>query len=93
MSIDDPDVPGLLYQVPSDDDTEHRVIARDQLHQVMAELAEKHPDLHQVVKMWLDGYTDAQAAQQLGSTPRTVEGQWHRFRRSYRRRGNGGRPA
>ena len=93
VSIDDPDVPGLLYQVPGADDTEHRVIARCQLQQVMAELADKYPDLHQVVTMWLDGCTDAQAAQQLGVTPRTVEGQWHRFRRGYRRRGNEGRPA
>jgi hypothetical protein len=93
VSIDDPDVPGLPYQIPGDDDTEHRVIARNQLQQVMAELADKYPDLHQIVKMWLDGYTDAQAAKRLGVTPRTVEGQWHRFRRGYRRRGNGGRTA
>jgi hypothetical protein len=93
VSIDDPDIPGLLYQVPGADDTEHRVIARRQLQQVMAELGGKYPDLHQVVEMWLDGYTDSQAAGLLGLTPRTIEGQWHRFRRGYRRRGNGGRPA
>jgi hypothetical protein len=93
VSIDDPDIPGLLYQVPGADDTEYRVIARHQLQQVMAELGDKYPDLHQVVEMWLDGYTDSQAAGLLGVTPRTIEGQWHRFRRGYRRRGNGGRPA
>ena len=93
VSIDDPGIPGLLYQVPGAEDTEYRVIARRQLQQVMAELGDKYPDLHQVVKMWLDGYTDAQAAGLLGVTPRTIEGQWHRFRRGYRRRGNGGRPA
>ena len=93
VSIDDPAAPGLLYQVPSDDDTEHRAIARDQLQQVMAELADKYPDLHEVVMMQLEGYTDAQAAQRLGMTPRAVEGRWHRFRRGRRRRGNGGRPA
>jgi hypothetical protein len=93
VSIDDPDIPGLLYQVAGADDTEHRVIARRQLQQVMAELAGKYPDLHQVVEMWLDGYTDSQAAGLLGVTPRTIEGQWHRFRRGYRRSRNRGRPA
>jgi hypothetical protein len=93
VSIDDPDGPGLPYQVPGDDDTEHRALARYQLGQVMAELADKYPDLHEVVMMQLDGYTDAQAAQRLGMTPRAVEGLWRRFRRGYRRRGDGGRPA
>jgi hypothetical protein len=90
VSIDDPDGPDMLYQVPSGDDTEHRALARHQLQQVMTELSDKYPDLHQVVKMWLDGCTDTQAANRLGITPRTVEGQWHRFRRGHRRRDNGG---
>jgi hypothetical protein len=93
VSIDDPGAPGLVSQMPSDDDTEHRVIARDQLQQVMAELADKYPDLHEVVMMQLDGHTDAQAAQRLGMTPRAVEGRWRRFRRGHRHRGSGGRPA
>jgi hypothetical protein len=93
VSIDDPGVPGLLYQVPGDDDTEHRAIARCQLQQVMTELADKYPDLHQIVNMWLDGDTDVEAARRLGITPRTVEGRWHRFRHRYRRRGDGGRLA
>jgi hypothetical protein len=93
VRIDDLDMPELLHQVPSTDDTENRVIARDQLQQVMSELRDKYPDLHQIVEMWLDGYTDAQAAGLLGVTPRTVEGKWHRFRHSHRRGGNGGRPA
>jgi DNA-directed RNA polymerase specialized sigma24 family protein len=93
VSIDDLDIPELLYQVPGTDDTENRVIARDQLQRVMAELRDKYPDLHQIVEMWMDGYTDAQAAGLLGVTPRTIEGKWHRFRRSYRRSGSAWRPA
>jgi hypothetical protein len=93
VSTDDPDGPDILYQLPSDDDTEHRAIARHQLQGVMAELAEKYPDLHQVVEMWLEGLTDAQAAKRLGITPRTLEGRWRRFRRRYGRRPNGGRSA
>jgi hypothetical protein len=91
VSLDDPGGSGVLYQVPGDDDTEHRALARHQLQQVMAELAGKHPDLHQVVVMWLDGCTDAQAAEKLGSNPRKIEGQWHRWRRGRRR--NEGRSA
>ena len=91
MSLDDPGGSGVLYQVPGDDDTEHRALARYQLQQVMAELAGKHPDLHQVVVLWLDGCTDAQAAEKLGSNPRKIEGQWHRWRRGHRR--NEGRSA
>jgi hypothetical protein len=91
VSLDDPGGSGLLYQVPGDDDTEHRALARHQLQQVLAELAGKHPDLHQVVVMWLDGCTDAQAAEKLGSNPRKIEGQWHRWRRGHRR--NEGRSA
>ena len=90
VSADDPDGPDMLYQVPSDDDVEYRVIARHQLQQVMTELADKYPDLHQVVEMWLEGLTDAQAANRLGITPRTLEGKWRRFRRRYRGRPNGG---
>lgn len=93
VSIDDPDALGLLHQVPGDGDTERRAIARNQLQEVMAELASKYPDLHEVVMMQLDGYTDAQAAQRLGVTSRAVEGRWHRFRAGYRRREDGGRPA
>ena len=91
VSLDDPGGSGVLYQVPGNDDTEHRALARHQLQQVMAELAGKHPDLHQVVVMWLDGCTDAQAAEKLGSNPRKIEGQWHRWRRARRR--NEGRSA
>jgi hypothetical protein len=83
VSADDPDGPDMLYQVPSDDDTEHRAIARHKLQQVMAELAGKHPDLYRVVQMWLEGHTDAQAAEKLGSTPRKIEGQWRRYRRGH----------
>lgn len=93
VSIDDPGSSGRLYQMPGDDDTEHRALARHQLQQVMAELAGQYPDLHQVVVMWLDGCTDAQAAEKLGSNPRKIEGQWHRWRRGHRHRHNGGRPA
>ena len=93
VSIDDPGGSGMLYQVPGDDDTEHRALARYQLQQVMAELAGKYPDLHQVVVLWLDGCTDAQAAEKLGSNPRKIEGQWHRWRRGHRRRQNEGRSA
>jgi hypothetical protein len=91
VSLDDPGGSGLLYQVPGDDDTEHRALARHQLQQVMAELAGQYPDLHQVVVLWLDGCTDAQAAEKLGSNPRKIEGQWHRWRRGHRR--NEGRSA
>jgi len=85
VSIDDPGGPGLLDQVPGGEDTEHRAIARHQLQQVMAELAGQYPDLHQVVVLWLDGCTDAQAARKLGSSPRKIEGQWRRWRRGRRR--------
>ena len=86
VSTDDSDGPDILYQVPSGDDTEHRAIARQELQRAMAELADKFPELHQVVEMWLTGLTDAQAAERLGITPRALEGRWRRFRRRHRRR-------
>ena len=63
VSIDDPGIPGPLYQVPGADDTEHRVIARHQLQQVIAELTTRTPTC---IKSSRCGSTATQTPRQPG---------------------------
>lgn len=86
--IDDPDDPAGLHELPSGDSTEGQALARRELQLVMADLEENYPDLRRIVGLELQGYTDAQAAAELGISARAIEGQWYRYRcRRERRNG------
>jgi DNA-directed RNA polymerase specialized sigma24 family protein len=85
--VDDPEDPAGLRELPGTDDTEEQAIARRELQLVMAELEDSYPDLLQIVELRLCGRTDAEAAAELGLSARAVEGQWYRFRKEHRNRG------
>jgi hypothetical protein len=90
--VDDPEDPAGLRELPGRDSTDEQAIARRELQLVMADLEENYPDLWRIVELKLQGFTDAQAAEQLGLSARAVEGQWYRFRKDRRNNAEGGRP-
>ena len=91
-ALDDPEDPGGLRRRPGSDDPENTAIIRCHLQQIMGDLAAKDPVLHRVAELRLEGYTDVEAAEEVGLTARAIEGRWYRFRTDLRRH-DGGRPA
>lgn len=88
MTLDSPDDPDGLRQLRAADDVEFSVLTSGELAEVMADLAKKDPKLHRVAQLRLQGYTDAEAAREVGLSARALEGRWYRYRNEVRRRQN-----
>lgn len=91
MILDNPDDPEGFRQIPGDDDLEFRVMTNHELEEIMAELAERDEILHRIAELRLKGYSDAEAAREVGLSARAVEGRWYRFKTDVRRRHNDAR--
>jgi DNA-directed RNA polymerase specialized sigma24 family protein len=86
MTMDHPDDPDGLRQISSDDDLEFKVLTKRQLEEILTQLAEKDAVLHSVAELRLRGYSDVEAARELGLSARALEGRWYRLRNEFRRR-------
>jgi len=84
--LDDPDDPAGLAEMSSTEDPAQAVLMSQQLDQIMAELADRDPTLYRVARLRLEGYSDVDAAKQVGLSARAVEGRWYRFNKHLRRR-------
>lgn len=91
MTLDDPDDPARLSQIPGDDDPADTALAAMQRDQILAELSNRDPILHRAFQLRREGYTDTEAAKLTGLTARALEGRWYRFTRDLRRRLDGGK--
>lgn len=80
--LDHPGDPAGILDLAGDSGADERIQAREELDLVLAELDEKFPGLRRVAELRAQGYSDAEAARLLGMSPRAVEGQWYRFRKS-----------
>jgi DNA-directed RNA polymerase specialized sigma24 family protein len=88
MTLDSPDDPDGLRHLTAVDDVEFGVLNSGALAEVMADLAKKDPKLHRAALLRLQGYTDADAAREVGLSARALEGRWYRYRNEVRRRRN-----
>jgi DNA-directed RNA polymerase specialized sigma24 family protein len=84
--LDDPDDPAGLGEMSGTEDPAQAVLMNQQVDQILTELADRDPTLHRVAQLRLEGYSDVDAAKQVGLSPRAVEGRWYRFNKHLRRR-------